>query len=47
MTSLGFIFGIIGAAFGYMAHSRITKLEARLKELNVLDSDFSSGNGPS
>jgi len=43
MTTLGFIFGVAGLAFGLIANSRLNKLEDKLKELNVLDEDFSSG----
>jgi len=42
---LGFIFGLAGLAFGIMSHSRIDKLEKKLKELEVLDQSFSSGQG--
>lgn len=43
MNTLGFIFGIAGLAFGLIANSRLNKLEDKLKELEVLDKDFKSG----
>lgn len=49
MESLGFIFGIIGMSmgatgfiFGILSISKIGKLETRLKELDVLNTDFKS-----
>ena len=43
MTALGFIFGMAGLAYAFKAHSRLNKLEDKLKELEVLDQDFQSG----
>jgi len=43
MQTIGFIFGLAGLAFSIMAHSRISKLESKLKELKILDQEFSSG----
>ena len=43
MGSLGFIFGIVGLAFALIANSRLNKLEDKLKELDVLDKDFKTG----
>ena len=40
MTTLGFVFGIAGLAFGFIANSRLNKLEEKLKELEILDTDF-------
>lgn len=44
MTTIGFVFGITGLAFALIANSRINKLEDKLKELDVLDKDFKSGD---
>jgi len=43
MGTMGFIFGLAGLAFALIANSRLNKLEDKLKELNVLDKDFKSG----
>ncbi len=43
METIGFIFGLTGFAFAMIANSRLNKLEDKLKELNVLDKDFKSG----
>ena len=43
MSSLGFVFGIAGLAFALIANSRLNKIEDKLKELNILDKDFKSG----
>lgn len=43
MTTIGFVFGLAGLAFALIANKRLNKLEDKLKELNVLDKDFSSG----
>ena len=42
MDTIGFIFGLAGLAFALIANSRLNKLEEKLKELEVLDKDFSS-----
>jgi len=43
METIGFVFGLAGLAFAMIANSRLNKLENKLKELNVLDKDFKSG----
>ncbi len=43
MSTIGFIFGLAGLFFALTANSRINKLEDKLKELDVLDKDFKSG----
>lgn len=43
MDILGFIFGTAALAFGIMAHKRVEALENKLKELEVLDKDYRSG----
>ncbi len=43
MGSAAFVFGLAGLAFALIANSRINKLEDKLKELDVLDKEFSSG----
>ena len=43
METIGFIFGLAGLAFAMIANSRLNKIEDKLKELNVLDKDFKSG----
>lgn len=43
MEIIGFVFGMAGLVFAMMANSRINKLEDKLKELEVLDKDFESG----
>jgi len=43
METIGFIFGLAGLAFALIANSRINKIEDKLKELDVLDKDFKSG----
>lgn len=43
MGSMGFIFGLAALAFALIANSRLNKLEDKLKELDVLDKDFKSG----
>ncbi len=45
METIGFIFGLAGAALGIMAHKRMSALEAKLKELKILEEDYSSGEG--
>mgnify|MGYP006928174710 FL=1 len=42
MDTIGFIFGLAGLAFALIANSRLNKLEEKLKELEVLEKDFSS-----
>jgi|FLOH01.1.fsa_nt_gi hypothetical protein len=42
MDTIGFIFGLAGPAFALIANSRLNKLEEKLKELEVLEKDFSS-----
>jgi len=44
MQAMAFIFGLAGIALAIKAHSRITKLEEKLKESNVLEQDFSYGD---
>jgi len=43
METIGFVFGLAGLAFAMIANSRLNKLEDKLKELNVLNKDFKSG----
>ena len=42
MDIIGFIFGLAGLSFALIANSRLNKLEEKLKELEVLEKDFSS-----
>ncbi len=42
METMGFVFGLAGLSFALIANSRLNKLEEKLKELEVLDKDFSS-----
>ena len=49
MESVGFIFGVVGMAMGgsgftfaIITMKKLDKLENKLKELNVLNSDFKS-----
>ncbi len=43
METVGFVFGLAGLAFAFIAIGRLNKLEDKLKELEVLDKDFKSG----
>ena len=46
MENLGFIFGMTGMTFGifgFIAFTKVTALEKKLKETGVLDKDFNSG----
>ena len=43
METIGLIFGLAGLAFAMIANSRLNKLEDKLKELDVLEKDFKSG----
>ena len=43
METIGFVFGLLGAAFGILAYLRVDKLEKKLKETGIVDKDFSSG----
>ena len=45
MAVIGFVFGMAGLAFAVIANNRLDKLEAKLKDLDILDKDFSSKNG--
>ncbi len=45
METIGFIFGLAGVALGIMSQKRIAALELKLKELKVIDEDYSSGEG--
>lgn len=44
MEAMAFIFGLAGIAFSIKAHKRITTLENKLKELKVLEEDFTTGD---
>jgi len=44
METIGFVFGLAGLAFAMIANTRLNKLEDKLKELDVLDKDFKSGD---
>ncbi len=43
MEIMGFVFALAALAFALIANSRLNKIEDKLKELDVLDKDFSSG----
>lgn len=43
MGTVSFVFGLAGLAFALIATKRLNKIEDKLKELGVLDKDFSSG----
>ncbi|NOG46040.1 MAG: hypothetical protein HND50_12435 [Calditrichaeota bacterium] len=40
---IGFVFGMSGLSFALISYQRISKLENKLKEIGVLDKDFSTG----
>lgn len=46
METMGFTFGILGFVFALNALSRISNLEKKLKDFDVIPRDFSSEKDP-
>lgn len=46
MDVIGMTFGIVGLVFGLLAYYRIDNLENKLKQFDVIPSDFDSSIEP-